>query len=134
VTGEDKRKAVVAVMAMLACGGASPFWTSGPLRTDQVTVNDVYDPHVWAGLRAPVAKVGATAVGGGKRDYFIPYMGPGQTLPAVGASCRISYRHGGLTGFTRFTEWPDSGWIVNSFDCGDGRHWPDGTPFYPRSR
>jgi hypothetical protein len=90
------------------------------LRTDQVVVRHVIDPHVGSGIFAIFAKVsGTTEPTRPRRDYFILYMGEGQTLPAVGLHCEISYRWG------HRAESLTRGRIVERFSCNDGRHWPD---------
>jgi hypothetical protein len=117
-------KALAAVAMLLVQGVASP-WVRGPLYTDKVVVRDVVDPKVGSGILAIFAKVTATGPERKGADYFILYMGAGQTLPSVGAGCEISYRYG------RLAEWTDRGVnnrLVESFACDDGRHWPDGTP------
>jgi hypothetical protein len=122
-------KALAACAVLIACGGASSPDTRGPLLSDDVTVSEVIDPKVGSGILMIFAKVtGLAAPEQEKRDYFILYMGPGQTLPAVGTKCSIDFRHG------RLGEWVDSnlrpllGRTVERFACSDGRHWPDGSP------
>ena len=129
--GGIRTRAFAACFILLACGGARyPSWTWGPLHTDKIVVADVYDPKVGSGVLTIFAKVTATAGKRHKRDYSIRYMGVGQTLPAVGARCEITYRHG------RLAEWLDSnlsplrGRIVERFACNDGRYWPDGSPHH----
>jgi hypothetical protein len=100
--------------------------------SDDVTVTEVFDPKVGSGLLMIFARVtGSTVPEQEKRDYFILYMGQGQTLPSVGTKCSIDYRQG------RLGEQVDSNWrpllgrTVERFACSDGRHWPDGTPRRP---
>jgi hypothetical protein len=113
---------------LLTLAGAGSPWTWGPLHTDRIVVADVYDPKVGSGIIAWFAKVGGTTAGREKRDYFILYMGVGQTLPTIGSSCSIAYRHGRLAEWADRSGKPLEGRIVERFACDDGRYWPDGSP------
>ena len=120
-----RRESVNAIAAgaiLLSCGGFAPPWTTGPLLTDRVLVTDVVEPKVGSGVLAIFARVTATTAGRQPREYFILYMGQGQTLPLARARCDISYRFG------RLAEWRSDGNLVERFTCNDGRHWPNGSP------
>jgi hypothetical protein len=112
--------ALFALMPLI--GAMSSSSLDGPVRTDDVAIQSVVDPKVGSGILAIYAEVAGVTSQHDKRNYFILYMGPGQTLPAVGTRCSIDYRDGKLM------DWGGSGSIAEHFACSDGRHWPHGTP------
>ena len=130
LTCEAAVKFLTSAAALLACGDSGRPWTLGPILTDRVVVDEVYDPKVGSGVFAIYAKVTATTPASEKRDYSILYMGEGQTLPSIGASCAITYRYDHLArlpGDTgKIVEWRG----VDRFECNDGKHYPDGSPRY----
>ena len=124
-------KALVAFAALLTCVGATSPYSWGPLFTDDVDVSEVIDPKVGSGILMIHARVtGMTVPGNDKRDYFILYMGLGQTLPTVGTRCRIDYRNGKVGDQVDAQLQPILGYIVEQFACSDGKHFPDGSPRY----
>ena len=124
-----KRFAACALLPM--CIGAASPYSWGPLLADDVDVSEVFDPKAGSGIFMIHARVsGSTVPGNEKRDYFILYMGMGQTLPAVGTRCRIDYRNGKVGDQVDAQLRPIPGYIVDRFSCSDGRHYPDGSPRY----
>jgi len=113
------------------CSGAASPYTWGPLLVDDVNVSEVVDPKVGSGILMIHARVtGSTVPGNEKRDYFVLYMGLGQTLPEVGTRCRIDYRNGKVGDQADAQRQPILGFIVEQFACSDGKHFPDGSPRY----
>ena len=131
VHGAFGLKRFVASAMLLTCVGAASPYSWGPQLTDDVDVSEVFDPKVESGILMIHARVtGSTVPGNEKRDYFILYMGMGQTLPAVGTRCRIDYRNGKVGDQVDAQLRPIPGYIVDRFSCSDGKHYPDGSPRY----
>ena len=120
-------------IVLIACVGASMPYSWGPVLTDDVDVSEVFDPKVGSGVFMVHARVtGSTVPGNEKRDYFVLYMGQGQTLPSVRTRCRIDYRNGRVGDRADSSGRPVLGLIVEHLSCSDGKHFPDGSPRYMR--
>ncbi|HEX5182430.1 MAG TPA: hypothetical protein VFW19_04665 [Allosphingosinicella sp.] len=124
--GSGLARIAIAAALLIGCAGADSPEPPGPPQTDRIVVRDVADPVIGSGFFAVYARVrGMSLSTRAPRAYFILYGGEGQTLPAAGARCEISYRYRRLAEGRLPPYAPPTGLVAEHFACDDGRQWTD---------